>query len=49
MFETLKTRIAAWKRYNRTVSELNALSNRELADLGIVRADIERIALHGAR
>lgn len=44
MFEVLKTRINAWKRYNRTVSELNALSNRELADLGILRADIQRVA-----
>jgi len=44
MFEVLKTRITAWKRYNRTVSELNALSNRELADLGIARADIQSVA-----
>jgi uncharacterized protein YjiS (DUF1127 family) len=49
MFETLKTRYSAWKRFNRTVSELNALSNRELADLGIVRADIEAIARQSAR
>jgi len=44
MFEVLKTRITAWKRYNRTVSELSALSNRDLADLGISRSDIQRIA-----
>jgi uncharacterized protein YjiS (DUF1127 family) len=44
MFEVLKTRVASWKRYSRTVSELNALSNRELADLGIIRADIPTIA-----
>ena len=44
MFEVLKTRITAWKRYNRTVSELNALSNRELADLGIARTDIQSVA-----
>jgi uncharacterized protein YjiS (DUF1127 family) len=49
MFETLKTRIAAWKRYNRTVSELNALTNRELADLGIMRADIGAIARQSAK
>ena len=49
MFETLKTRINTWKRYNRTVSELAALSNRELADLGIMRADINRIAREAAR
>jgi uncharacterized protein YjiS (DUF1127 family) len=44
MFEALKSRVSNWKRYNRTVSELSALSNRELADLGIVRADIQSIA-----
>lgn len=49
MFETLKTRYKTWKRFNRTVSELEALSNRELADLGIVRADIGRVAREAAR
>jgi uncharacterized protein YjiS (DUF1127 family) len=49
MFETLKTRITIWKRYNRTVSELTALSNRELADLGIMRTDISRVAREAAR
>jgi uncharacterized protein YjiS (DUF1127 family) len=49
MFETLKTRITAWKRYSRTVSELESLSNRELADLGIMRTDIGRIAREAAR
>lgn len=49
MFEVLKTRITAWKRYNRTVSELNALSNRELSDLGIARTDIQRVAREAAR
>lgn len=49
MFEVLKTRISNWKRYNRTISELSALSNRELADLGIMRADIGRIAREATR
>jgi uncharacterized protein YjiS (DUF1127 family) len=49
MFEALKTRYSTWKRYNRTVAELSALSSRELADLGIVRADIEQIARSAAR
>jgi uncharacterized protein YjiS (DUF1127 family) len=49
MFEVLKTRITAWKRYNRTVSELNALTNRELSDLGIARTDIQRVAREAAR
>lgn len=49
MFETLKTRYSTWKRYNRTVSELASLTNRELADLGILRADIARVARDASR
>ncbi len=49
MFEVLKTRISAWKRYNRTVTELNALTSRELNDLGISRSDIQRIAREAVR
>jgi uncharacterized protein YjiS (DUF1127 family) len=49
MFEVLKTRINTWKRYNRTVSELQSLTNRELADLGIARSDIMRVAREAAR
>ncbi|WP_127143507.1 DUF1127 domain-containing protein [Pelagibacterium montanilacus] len=33
-----------WSMYQQTVRELNALGNRELSDLGINRADIQRIA-----
>ena len=49
MFEVLKSRYAVWKRYSRTVAELDSLSNRELADLGISRADIQRLARESAR
>jgi uncharacterized protein YjiS (DUF1127 family) len=49
MFEVLKSRVATWKRYSRTVSELQSLSNRELADLGIARTDISRIAKDAVR
>ena len=49
MFEVLKSRITTWQRYNRTVTELRGLTNRELADLGIARADIARIAREAAR
>jgi uncharacterized protein YjiS (DUF1127 family) len=49
MFETLKTRYSTWKRYNRTVAELSALSNRELADLGIMRTDIQAVARKAVR
>ncbi|MDE2444729.1 MAG: DUF1127 domain-containing protein [Alphaproteobacteria bacterium] len=49
MFEVLKSRINTWKRYNRTVSELQSLSNRELSDLGIARSDISRVAKDAVR
>jgi uncharacterized protein YjiS (DUF1127 family) len=49
MFETLKTRYTAWKKYSRTVTELEALSNRELSDLGLSRTDISRVAREAAR
>jgi uncharacterized protein YjiS (DUF1127 family) len=44
MFETLKTRYSTWKRYSRTVSELRALSSRELEDLGIAPWQIKDVA-----
>ncbi len=33
-----------WRSYRRTVNELSLLSNRELSDLGINRADIPFVA-----
>lgn len=33
-----------WRSYRRTINELGALSNRELDDLGICRADIPFVA-----
>ena len=33
-----------WRRYNRSLSELNRLGDRELADIGISRSDIPRVA-----
>lgn len=33
-----------WIKYRQTVAELGRMSNRELQDLGIARADIRRIA-----
>lgn len=41
--------VRRWQRYNRTVSELNHLSNRELADLGMTRSDIHRVAREATR
>lgn len=33
-----------WRRYRETCNELNRLSQRELADLGISRSDIPAVA-----
>jgi uncharacterized protein YjiS (DUF1127 family) len=44
--------VAAWHgfwRYHRTRRELETLSARELADIGLARSDIEHIARRGAR
>ena len=49
MFEVLKSRYTVWKRYARTVNELEMLSSRELADLGIARSDIPRLAREAVR
>jgi len=41
--------IREWKRYNRSVTELSRLGDRELADIGISRSDIQRVAWGAAR
>ena len=38
-----------WKRYGVAVDELSHLSDRELADIGITRSDIPRIAWEQSR
>jgi uncharacterized protein YjiS (DUF1127 family) len=46
--ETMLTSIArlyqAWKRHETVRRELSHLTDRELADIGITRSDIDRIA-----
>lgn len=44
----VKEAIQRRRVYNQTARELSALSNRDLADLGIHRAMITRIALEAA-
>jgi uncharacterized protein YjiS (DUF1127 family) len=39
----------AWRRYDANVQELYGLGDRELADIGIIRSDIPRIAWDNAR
>ena len=44
MFAALVRFIQEWKRYNRSLNELSRLGDRELADIGISRSDIPRVA-----
>ena len=37
-----------WRRYNDSLRELNQLGDRELADIGITRGDIPRVAWESA-
>jgi uncharacterized protein YjiS (DUF1127 family) len=39
----------AWMRYGSAVQELASLSDRELADIGITRSDIPRLAWEHAK
>jgi uncharacterized protein YjiS (DUF1127 family) len=36
--------LQSWRRYNASLNELNQLGDRELADIGISRSDIPRVA-----
>ena len=40
--------LKAWRRFNSSLRELNRLGDRELADIGITRSDIPRIAWDNA-
>ena len=44
MLASLIRFIRAWKRYNQSLYELGHLDDRELADIGISRSDIPRLA-----
>ena len=44
MLTTIVRFLQSWRRYNRSLSELNRLGDRELADIGISRSDIPRVA-----
>ena len=48
MFTALVRFIQSWKSYNRSLSELSRLGDRELADIGISRSDIPRLAWKAA-
>jgi uncharacterized protein YjiS (DUF1127 family) len=41
--------LRSWRRYNQSLRELHQLGDRELADIGITRSDIPRIAWDSAQ
>jgi uncharacterized protein YjiS (DUF1127 family) len=41
--------LRAWLRYDESVRELSRLSDRELADIGVNRSDIARLAWRNAK
>ncbi len=44
MLKSMARRFHAWKRYGKAMQELSHLSDRDLADIGISRSEIARIA-----
>jgi len=44
MLSSLVRLLQSWRDYGMAVRELSALSDRELADLGISRSDIDWVA-----
>src|ERR1700730_2992835 len=44
MFVAIINFLRSWRRYNASLTELNQLGDRELADIGISRSDIPRVA-----
>jgi uncharacterized protein YjiS (DUF1127 family) len=48
MFASIVRFIQEWKRYNQSLNELSRLGDRELADIGVSRSDISRLAWSAA-
>ena len=48
MLNSIARLYQAWRRHETVRRELSHLSDRELADIGITRSDIERIASEDA-
>lgn len=44
----LADKVNAWRRYRDAVRELSRLNDRELSDIGVMRADIALIAREAA-
>jgi uncharacterized protein YjiS (DUF1127 family) len=41
--------LRSWRRFNTSLHELSGLGDRELADIGISRSDIPRVAWENAQ
>lgn len=41
--------LRVWRRYDASLRELDRLGDRELADIGVSRSDIRRVAWESAR
>ena len=48
MFAAIVRFVRSWKDYQKSLSELSRLGDRELADIGISRGDIPRLAWDAA-
>ena len=48
MLDTVVRNYRSWRKFNSTYNELTRLSAHSLADVGINRADIERVARRSA-
>jgi uncharacterized protein YjiS (DUF1127 family) len=48
LMSMILTRVASWRRYRQTFRELDGLTDRELAELGLGRRDIRTIARQSA-
>ena len=48
MFATIVRFIREWRRYNASVRELSRLADRDLADIGISRSEIQSVSWKAA-
>lgn len=46
--DDVRARLAQYRVFRQTLNELGALSNRELADLGLHRSQVRRLAYEAA-